>query len=301
MIDVIDILQNRKSRDFSCDSGKKALWLLCVIAYHHELIVKLGEERLNSFSELLISPDWRTPVLLVEPIRDFKGDMRHIEQVLLNVCAEIPLVPKHEAVVIFPLHILEVVEVMNVGGCHVITMDDSAYSAYSVELISIIMHALGSAIPPGGSQVWRILAHGTACGSCILTDFDRLGVNAEHIFVSIHGSCNILPYFFAKEISLLASLVILTTCREMRKLAGAFILQTMKQVVFTVYAEDLRRGGKRDDFQIRELGDNTSAGHIPQFIDTISGKILVYAEYFSELYDEVVHMRDDSNQWFGHH
>jgi len=267
MIDVIDILQNRKSRDFSRDSGKKAFWLLCVIAYHHELVVELGEKRLDSFPELLISPDWRTPVLLIESIRDFKRDMRHIEQVLLNVCTEIPLVPKHEAVVIFPLHIPEVVEVMNVGRCHVITMYNSAYSAYSVEFISVIMHALRSAITPGGSQVRRILSHGTACGSCILTDFDRLGVNDEHIFVSIHGRCNILPDCFAKNVSLLAPLVILTTSYKVWDLAGALILQTIKQVVFAIYAEDLRRGGKREDFQIRELGDNTSAGHIPQFID----------------------------------
>ena len=66
-------------------------------------------------------------------------------------------------------------------------------------------------------------------------------------------------------------------------------------------SRDFGRGWKSDDFQIRELGNNTSAGYITRFIDTIFGKFLVYAESFAELYVEVVHMRDDSNQWFGHH
>ena len=39
----------------------------------------------------------------------------------------------------------------------------------------------------------------------------------------------------------------------------------------------------------------------PWVINTISGKFLEYVENFSELYDEVVHKRDDSNQWFGYH
>lgn len=122
MIDVIGILQDCKSRYLSRYSGKKALWLLCIILYHHELVVELGEERFNSFSELPVCPDWRTPVLLIEPIRNFKGDMRHIEQVLLNVCAEIAFVPKHKTVVIFPPHILEIVDVVDVGRRHVISV-----------------------------------------------------------------------------------------------------------------------------------------------------------------------------------
>ncbi len=50
-----------------------------------------------------------------------------------------------------------------------------------------------------------------------------------------------------------------------------------------------------------ELGNNISAGYITRFIDTIFGKFLVYAESFAQLYVEVLHMRDDINQWFGHH
>lgn len=50
MIDVIDILKDCKSRYFSRDAGKETLWLLCVIAYHHELVIKLREE--NSTNRL---------------------------------------------------------------------------------------------------------------------------------------------------------------------------------------------------------------------------------------------------------
>lgn len=160
------------------------------------------------------------------------------------------------------------------------------------------MHALRSAITPGGSQIRRILSHGTACGSCILADFDKLGVNAEHILFPVHGRCDVLSDFFAKDIGLFASLVILTPRYEVWDLVGALILQTMDQVVLTVYAEGLSRGGKCDDFQIREFGNNPSAGHVPEAIDTIPYKFFEYFEYFSELYDEVVHMRECSNKWF---
>ena len=44
MIDVIDILKDCKSRYFSRYAGKETLWLLCVIAYHHELIIELSPE-----------------------------------------------------------------------------------------------------------------------------------------------------------------------------------------------------------------------------------------------------------------
>ena len=49
MIDVIDILKDCKSRYFSRYAGKETLWLLCVIAYHHELVIKLREESFDFF------------------------------------------------------------------------------------------------------------------------------------------------------------------------------------------------------------------------------------------------------------
>lgn len=66
-------------------------------------------------------------------------------------------------------------KIVNVGSCHVITMDNSAYSADSVEFISIIMHALGSAIPPCRSYVRRLSPHGTTSGPCILAHGRPIG------------------------------------------------------------------------------------------------------------------------------
>ncbi len=40
---------------------------------------------------------------------------------------------------------------------------------------------------------------------------------------------------------------------------------------------------------------------ISVLVNTISGKFLEYVEYFTELYDEVVHMLNDSNKWFDYH
>ncbi len=54
MIDEIDILQDCKSRHFGRDAGEESLWLLCVIAYHHELIIELREESFDSFSKTLV-------------------------------------------------------------------------------------------------------------------------------------------------------------------------------------------------------------------------------------------------------
>lgn len=48
MIDVIDILKDCKSRYFSRYAGKETLWLLCVIAYHHELVTRYIPEVINT-------------------------------------------------------------------------------------------------------------------------------------------------------------------------------------------------------------------------------------------------------------
>ena len=45
---------------------------------------------------------------------------------------------------------------------------------------------------------------------------------------------------------------------------------------------------------------NLAPGYIPKLIYTISGIFFEYVEDFSELYDEVVHMRDIVNYRFAH-
>ena len=79
-----------------------------------------------------------------------------------------------------------------------------------------------------------------------------------------------------------------------------FVIQAMKQVVFTVNTEDFGSGGKNHYFQIREFRLYFSARHISKTIYTIPGKSFVYLENFTEFYNEVVHKRDDCNLWFGY-
>ena len=83
MIEKIEILQHRESCDFGCHSGEKAWWLLGIVAYHHQMVVQLGEYRLNSLSVPLVSPQGRPPVLLVQPVRNFKCDVCRGKQALV--------------------------------------------------------------------------------------------------------------------------------------------------------------------------------------------------------------------------
>ena len=301
MIDVIDILHDCKSRDFGRDAGNETLWLLCIIAYHHELIIELRKESSYSFPESFVGPNRRTPILLVKPIRNFQRDMRHIEQVLLDVCAQITFIAKHQTIVVFLFDVLKIMEVGDIGRCHIITVYDTGYSADCVEFISVIMHALGCTVAPCGGQLRRFPSHCASSGSCVLTNLDRFGVDAEYVFSSINSGCYILSDFLAEAISQFATLIVLSPGDKIGEAICAFILQAMEQIVFAVDAENFRSGRKCEDFQIREPGGNTSTWYISEVIYTISGKFFEYVENFSELYDEVVHKRDDSNQWFGYH
>lgn len=227
--------------------------------------------------------------------------MRYIKQVLLNVCTQITFVSKHQTIVVFPFDVLEIMEISHIGRCHVIAVDNSTYSTDCVEFITIIMHILRCTVTPCGSLFRHFPSHGATCSSCVLAYLDRFGVDAEHILSSIHCRCYVLADFLSEAVCELATLIVLPTGDKMWQAVGTLILQAIKQVVLAVDTEDFRSGGKSEDFQIRELGDNASARYIPEVINTISGKFFEYVEDFSELYDEVVHKRDDSNQWFGHH
>lgn len=56
--------------------------------------------------------------------------MCDIEQVPLNVGAEISLVAKYQTIVILPSDILKIYDVMDIGCSHAITMYDIVYSTY---------------------------------------------------------------------------------------------------------------------------------------------------------------------------
>lgn len=75
MIEKIDILQYSEGSHLSFHSGKETAWFLCIVAYHHEVVIQLRKDCLDSLPEAFICPCWRGPVLLVQPIWDIKGNL----------------------------------------------------------------------------------------------------------------------------------------------------------------------------------------------------------------------------------
>ena len=84
MINEIDKLHERHSCDFARHSGKETAGLLCIVSYHHEIVVELREYCFDTLAESLVCPDWGTPVLLIEPIWNFEGDICGLKEILLN-------------------------------------------------------------------------------------------------------------------------------------------------------------------------------------------------------------------------
>ncbi len=84
MINEIDILHERHSCDFACHSGKKTARLLGLVSYHHETIIELGKYCFDTLAEFPVCPDWWTPVLLIQPIRNLEGDVCDLTEILLN-------------------------------------------------------------------------------------------------------------------------------------------------------------------------------------------------------------------------
>lgn len=89
-------------------------------------------------------------------------------------------------------------KIVNTGRCHIVRMYNTMYSADSMELISIVVYTLGCAIAPVGRSLTIIPSHGAALGSCVLTNFDRFGVDAKDILGSVNGNCHIFADFFCK-------------------------------------------------------------------------------------------------------
>ena len=108
MINEIDILHEGHCRNFACHTGEKPTCLLCIVSYHQEVVIKLGEYGFDSFPISFICPRLRTPVFLVQPVRNFKCDVCGVKEILLNFSTQISLVIKHHTVVIFPLHIFKI-------------------------------------------------------------------------------------------------------------------------------------------------------------------------------------------------
>ena len=118
------------------------------------------------------------PVLLVQPVRDIKGDVGTLKQAQLEEYSN-NLVSLNRAVAVLPLHILQILQVVHIGYSHVIEVYDSADATQGVKLVVIIEHVLRGAVAPRRSMINVRPSHLAPAGSCILTDLHGLGVNAE--------------------------------------------------------------------------------------------------------------------------
>ncbi len=93
----------------------------------------------------------------------------------MDFSIEIPFVSEHHTAMIFPLDIIQIMEVVNIDGSHVVRVDYTAYSTYSMEFISIIVETLRCTITPLWSTFIIIPAHCAAFSSGIMAAFYRLG------------------------------------------------------------------------------------------------------------------------------
>ena len=262
MIDVINILHECHSGDFTCHSGEKAAGLLCIVPYHHKIVVKLGKYGFDSLSEFPVGPCRRTPVLLVQAIWNFKGDGCRFKEILLYRRTEIPLVTEHHAVMVFPSDILEIMNVMDACRSHVVRMYDALYSADRMEFVSIIVHALRSAIAPIRCCFHIVSSHFAASCPCVLAYLYGLGVDAEHILPAVYGNRNLLADFFGKPGSQFSADFELPAADKIWQIDLAFVVQAMEQEIFTVEPERLGYYTESYDFKVGELRNNTASGYI---------------------------------------
>ena len=289
MINEIDILHESHSCDLACHTSEKAAGLLCVVPYHHKIVVELGEYGFDSFAEPLVSPNRRAPVFLIHPIRNFKGDFGCLKEILLHLSAEVTLVSEHHAVMIFPAYIIEIMEVMDACGRHVIRMYDATYPADSMESISVVVYALRCAISPVGRCVRIVTSHGAAFCPGVLAYLYRLGINAEHILGAINCDSNILADFFCKTSCQFASGIELPSAYQVWQILLALMVQAMKKEVFAIESECLGGYAKGHDFKVGKLWNNTTTWYVSEFIHTISGEILADSEDSDEICYEVAH------------
>ena len=295
MVNEIDILHEGHSCNLACHTGEKAAGILCIVSYHHEIIVKLGEYSLDTFVEPLVSPNRRAPVFLILPIRNFKGNVGCLKEILLHLSAEVTLVSEHHAVMILPAYIVKIMEVMYACGCHVIRMYDTSYAADSVEFISIVAYALRCAISPVGRCVRIVTSNGTAFRPGILAYLYRLGINAEHIFGAINCDSNILADFFCKTGCQFASGIELPSAYQVWQIILALMVQAMRKEVFAIESECLGGYAKSHDFKVGKLWNNTTTWYVSVFIYTISGEILADSEDSDEICYEVAHKQANSS------
>lgn len=294
MIEKIEILQHSECRHLGFHSGEETAWLIRIVSYHHEMIIQLRKNGLNSLSEAFVCPCRRSPVLLVQPVWYIKCDVGVFKQIQLNRGTQVAFISKYHAVTVLPLHIFKILQVMHVGRSHVKGMDDTCNTTQSMELVAVIVHVLRCTIALGWCMLYVILPHPAPVGTCILADLYRLGVDTEDRLptINLHGYG--LADFLTEHHGLFAALIVLPTGNQVGNSTWAFNVEPVEKVVLTVNTECLCRYGKGNHLQVGECGDNTTTGNISILVYLISSKLFAYLKNFSELCNEVVHSNDDS-------
>lgn len=130
---------------------------------------------------------------------------------------------------------------------------------------------------------------------CVLAYLYGLGVNTKQVLTAVYGNGNILAYFLCKPCRQLTPDIELPAADKIRQIILAFIVQSMKQKIFTVEPERLGSYAESHDFEVREFGNNATSGYIPKFIYTISGEILADSKYSDEICYEVAHKQSNSS------
>ena len=301
MIEKIEILQHGKGSYFCGHPCEESRWLLCIVAYHHEMVIQLGEDGLYSLSEASVSPDGRCPVFLVQPVRDFKGDICCFKQIQLHRSAQVTFVAHYHTVVVLPLYVFEILQVMHIGCGHVIGMYNSADTAQGMKLIAVVVHVLRGTIAPGGCMLNIGLSHLALGGTGILAYFHRLGANAEDVLATIDGLGNGLADILSKLHGQLAALVILAAADQIGNGIRTIPVQPIEKIVLAVNTECLSCDGKCHHLQIGEGRHDTASRYISLLIYLISCKSLADLKNFSELCDEVAHIYDNNTLWIRHH
>ena len=118
MIEKIEILQHCEGCHLGFHSGKETAWLLGIVAYHHEVVIQLRKDGLDSLPEAFVGPCRWSPVLLVQPIWDIKGNVSGFKQIQLNWSTQVTLVSQDHTVAVLPLYIFEILQIMYIGSGH---------------------------------------------------------------------------------------------------------------------------------------------------------------------------------------
>ena len=169
------------------------------------------------------------------------------------------------------MHII--MEVMDACGSHVIRMYDSAYSADSMELIPIVVHALRCAISPIGSRI-DIVTHSAAFRPCVPVDLYRFGVNTEYIIETINGDSHILADFFCKTSRQFTLGIELSSADHVWQILLALMVQAMKEKIFTVEPESFICNANAMTSRSENLGITPQRGTFPSSLTRFPVKSL---------------------------